>query len=441
MKLRKYQLKAINDIRNAYQCGCKSPTLVAVCGYGKSFCAAEIAKMSTFKNKRVLVLAHRIELLDQLTDTFKMWGVKMDLCDIESVQSAVHHLKHYDFIITDEAHHGIAKTYRKIYDFNPDAKRLNLTATPLRLGGTGLKDISDILIESVSVKWLIANNYLAPFEYYAPKCVIDTNSLKITNGDYDPIETMNKIDKPAIYGDVFKEWKKYAFNKQTIAFCASIEHSLKVCEMFNSHGIKAVHIDGKTDSKIRKQYMQDFRDGKIMIICNYEIISEGLSVDGCECCLLLRPTQSLTLFLQSSQRCMRYKKGKTAIILDFVKNYERHGLPDTKHEWMLDYGKKRKKINTESDIKARTCPYCYRTYIGINRECPYCHQLALKSEREILIEKEAELTRIKKIEKQELKIANNSLESLKAYGRKKGYKPYWAIMRWKIIQGYKYGKK
>ena len=201
-------------------------------------------------------------------------------------------------------HHGLSNTYLKIYN--------HLTS------GEGLGDVSDDIIEGVSTKWLIDNHYLAPYEYYS-SVLIDCNKLKIKKGEYDQNSILEEIDKIQIYGSVIEGYKRFCNNKKAICFCASIKHSEKVADAFNKIGIKAAHLDGKTSKEERKTIMDKFRSGAITILCNYEIISEGLSVDDCEACLLLRPTKSLILFIQSSMRCMRYQKGKTAIILDFVR--------------------------------------------------------------------------------------------------------------------------
>lgn len=427
----------MQDIRSAYRNGFKSPVLVANCGWGKSCTAAEIAKLSTEKQNRVLVIAHRIELIEQLTETFTSWGVDMTLCDVMMVQSAsrrLNRLPEYDFIICDECHHSVCNTYQKIFQHFPKAKRLLLTATPQRTNGQGLADVADVMIQSVSVKWLIEHNYLAPFEYYAPKQMINTEEIPTVMGDYEQSATVAALDKPMIYGDVLTEYKKYADSKQTIVFASSIEHSKRVCAAFNDSGYTARHIDGSTDRTERKAVMDGFRNGEIKILCNYEIISEGVSVDGCECCILLRPTQSLILFLQSSQRCMRYKPGKTAIILDFVGNFERHGLPDADREWTL--GAARTKRNRElNEVKARTCKACYRTYQGVSRVCPYCGADNGMTRNEIQQQEQAELERIETYEKKQKRMEVGqckTMADLRKIAKERGYNMAWCFKMAKI---------
>lgn len=435
MQLRNYQLNAMERIRQAYRNGFNSPILVAVCGFGKSVVAAEIAKLSTQKNNHVLVIAHRIELIEQLTSTFIAWGVDINSCDILMVQSVtrrISQIKPPTFIICDESHHSNCNTYTKIFNAFPAAKRLLLTATPARTNGEGLRDVADIIIETESVKWLIDNKYLAPFEYYAPKILVDTAQLRTVKGDYEQSDVITQIDRPQVYGDVIAKYNQYAAGKKAIAFCSSIQHSKTTAAAFNEVGIRAEHLDGTTDKNERRRIMQEFRSGEVRIICNYEIISEGVSVDDCECCILLRPTQSLILQTQSSMRCMRYQPNKTAVILDMVGNFERHGLPDTPHKWSLDGQKKHTRTETEPEIKARMCGQCFKVYSGVNPVCPFCNHNNGKTRAQIKQDEQAELERITAIQKRETNKAV-TLEQLIEIGKQRKYKNpvFWAQMKYK----------
>ena len=432
MNLREYQYKAMDDIRRCYAQGYKSPVLVANCGWGKSCTASEVARLSCAKGNRVLVLAHRIELIEQLQKTFDWWGVPRDRCDIMMVQSAMRRLDklpQYDFIICDESHHGVCSTYQRIFQHYPHARRLLLTATPERTNGQGLADIADCMVQSVSVRWLIEHQYLAPFEYYAPAELIDADQLKTVQGDYDNKQAAQMLDRPKIYGSVLENYRKYANGKQAIVFASSVEHSKRVAEVFRQAGYTAEHMDGKTHKTERKRIMDDYRAGRLQILCNYEIISEGVSVDGCECCILLRPTKSTILFLQSSQRCMRYALGKTAVILDMVGNYQRHGLPDDDREWSLQGTEKRKRQKSENTVKARVCEKCFRTYAGNGRECPYCQHDNGKTRAELEADEKAELERItaenRKQKRMEVGKAR-TLDDLKRIAKERNYAPGWA---------------
>lgn len=430
MELRPYQTVAISRLNKAFSSGFRSPVIVLPCGGGKSVICAEIAKKWASQEKNVLFLVHRIELVEQIVDTFTNYGVDLNFCDIKMVQSSKNLTRQYDLIITDESHHSTCRTYQNIYRKFPEALRVNVTATPCRVDGRGLGETCDKLLETVTVRWLIDNHYLAPFEYYTPK-IVDVMKLQKRAGEY--VDQTSLFDRPKIYGDIFKY---YQVGKKAICYCASIEHSKKMVEEFNKRGIAAAHLDGGVDKNTRKQIIEDFRTGKIMVLCNYSLIAEGFDVPDCEMVLLLRKTASLNLYIQMTMRCMRYKEGKTATILDFCGNVFEHGLPDEEHKWSLD---SRKKIKTnqssEPEIVARECKFCFKTYAGRGKICPYCGADNGKTKKEIEQEQKAELIRVAAVErltKKQEQAQCKSYEELVQLGIQRGYKQpcYWAMRVW-----------
>lgn len=436
MPLRPYQTDLENGVRQAYRQGYKSPCIVLPCGGGKSVIIADIAKQTTAKGNRVLFLVHRRELCDQIRNTFTRWGVNMRLCDIMMVQTASRRLGKIPepkLIITDENHHCLANTYRKIYDYFPDCRRVGVTATPVRLNGDGLGDVNDKLIIGVSVKWLIENNCLAPYDYYAPS-IVDLSGAKISRGEFDTSSVEKLVLQKAVFGDVVSYYKKLADGKQAICYCTSIRHSIEMATAFCSAGIEAEHIDGSTPKAERDEIVRKFKNGAIDILCNVDLISEGFDVPDCECAILLRPTQSLTLYIQQAMRCMRYRPGKRAVIIDHVGNYARHGLPDDDREWTLakkDHTKKPEK--SDDDDNVTLCPACFLTFHtrdengDIVRICPYCGEEIPVKERKEIEQKEAVL---EKIEGFRIDYSDpdscKSYSELLLYAKKHGYKPGWA---------------
>jgi superfamily II DNA or RNA helicase len=442
MQLRNYQSQIINDTRQAYKKGFKAPCIVLGCGGGKSILAAELAKQTTLKQNNLLFIVHREELQEQIINTFKWWGVDMQYCDVVMVGTFANRLpnKNYKLIITDENHHAPANSYLKIYQHYPNSLKLGLTATPIRNDGKGLIDTNDKLIFSVSTKWLIDNGYLAPYKYYAPKFNINLNSVEIDRGDYN-VEQLEKIlNKKKIYSDVIASWKQYALNKKTIVYCVNVNHSILTANAFNQAGIVAAHIDGTTPKTDRKQIFEDFKSGKITVLTNCNVFSEGIDIPDVECCLLLRPTTSLTLYIQSSMRCMRFKPNKTAIIIDCVGNVFRHDLPDADHDWKLEKPKVNKKEVIQAEVKARQCTNCFEVYSGTSRICPYCEYDNGLTPKQIKEEKEAELQEIKRIEKFNKKKEiwdAKTYNDLLAIEKARGYKFGWAKIRWEIIKNKK----
>ena len=432
MPLRPYQEELVSRVRKAYLCGRISPCIVLPCGGGKSCIVAEIAKRTTDNKNRVLFLVHRKELCEQIENTFRKWGVDMLRCTVMMVQTAARRLNKIpppSLIITDENHHSTASTYKKVYEAFPDAKRVGVTATPVRLDGSGLGDVNDELIVGVSAKWLIENNCLSPYDYYAPS-LVDLTGIKIKKGDYDIASVENLMLRKAVFGDVIKYYKQLAEGRQAVCYCTSVRHSMETALQFNMAGIEAAHIDGSTPKAERQRIIEEFRRGAIDILCNVDLISEGFDVPDCECAILLRPTQSLTLYIQQSMRCMRYRKGKRAVIIDHVGNYARFGMPDADRTWTLEGRKKQKREkNEQPDVKIKECPECFAVFPpdDNNELCPYCGYEFPKKEREQIEQEEAEL---KKIEGFVLDFKTpeecNSYGELLDYAKKHGYKPGWA---------------
>src|SRR5699024_8997164 len=141
-----------------------------------------------------------------------------------------------------------------------------------------------------------------------------------------------------IFGDVIENYKKFADDKKTIIYTHSVKSSKEVAEAFNSSGYAAMQVDGETNKPIRAEAMDKFRKGEVKILVNAELYGEGVDVPDCECVILLRPTESLTLFIQQTMRSMRYMPRKVAVIIDHVGNYLRHGLPTTDHDWNKYFG-------------------------------------------------------------------------------------------------------
>lgn len=431
MELRPYQQKIVDDLRVAFK-SYKSPVVVLGCGGGKSVITASIAKSATDKGNRVLFLVHRIELVDQIKETFKRMGVDFNLCDIAMVQSAKKYDKDYKIIITDESHHATCRTYQNVYERYPDALRVNVTATPCRSDGRGLGETCDYLLKTVSTKWLISNGYLAPYEYYSvvPENLVLTG-LKKVRGEYEDITRI--LDEPKIYGDIFKYYKP---DKKAICYCSSLQHSINTAKAFNDQGIPARHIDGNTPKEERKQIIQDFRDGKIMVLTNFSLIAEGFDVPDCDMVLVLRKTASLNLFIQMVMRCMRYKPGKTAYIYDFCGNCYEHGLPDDDREWTLDSKTSHSRNpSSEPDVLVRICKKCLRAYPGKSPICLYCNTDNGKTKKEIEQERKAELERITEIEKKQKRMEvgrSRNFEDLIRIAKDRGYSPGWCIQQAKL---------
>lgn len=430
MILRDYQEELINNTREAFRQGFKRILCVLPCGGGKTVCFAYMAQNHILKNaikNNVWFLVHRQELVEQTVNTFEKFNIEMDNIFVGMVQSVSRNISKYGkptMIIFDEAHHATAKTWQNIIDAFPDVPIVGLTATPCRLNGDNLGKIFDKLILGVSSGFLLENGYLCRYEYYAPK--INYILPEIKGSDYDNTEI--EFDRK-IYGDVLKY---IDVNRKTIIYCPNIAFSNNLMNLINEEfGNISVHFDGNTDKNERKQIITDFREGKIKILLNVDLIGEGFDVPDCDCVMLLRPTQSTALYIQQSMRCLRPNGNKKAIIYDFVGNVYRHDLPTVDREWSLDKKVKCRNSSSAPDILTRMCNKCYRVYSGINRICPYCGNDNGKTQKQIEEDKKAELEKIEAIEKKKNRIEVGMCkdkQALIALAKQRGYKnpTYWA---------------
>lgn len=408
-------------------------------GSGKSYLFAEMIRRTVGE---VLVLTHRQELKQQHEQLLRDLGIKN--ARVAMIMTEANRLGKYDtpaLIVADEAHLSRSNSWVKVID-HYDTWTVGLTATPIRLDGKPLGDIYDTLITGVDTKWLIEHKRLAPYEYYAPS-VVDTSGLRTVCGDYVVSDLEQLMNERAIYGNVVQTYNRLAQGERSIAYCVSVRHAARTAEAFNSAGIRAEVLSAGTPAALRAKLMDDFRAGKITVLCNVGIISEGVSIDEVTCCMLLRPTESIALGIQQMMRCMRYLPGKTAKIIDFVGNYTRVGLPDDDREWSLEKPvAKRKLLDENGNFYIRSCPECFMTF-ATAPVCPYCGAEYPLHPREIKAHEEIELARItaeemakveaeKKKSRQEQGRAQ-SFEELVKLGRQRGYKnpAFWAsqVMR------------
>ena len=435
LKLRDYQEELVDGIKQSMIAGNHSIIVQSPPRSGKTVVMAHIAKSATDKNNKVLFFSHRKEINEQVYKTFENNEVNMDLVTIGGVQSLVRKLDKLDeptIILIDEAHHSKASSYKKIIDYFPNAYKLLFTGTPVRLDGSGFDDIADDLILGKSVKWLQEHGRIALFKYYAPQ-LIDVSRLKKRAGEFTK-QSVDDTMKTVIYGDVIKHYEKLAKGKQAIVYTHSVEASENVSKAFNDAGYVSIAVSGKTPKEERETAMRAFRNGDLKIMVNCELFTEGIDLPNVDVCIMLRPTQSLSLYLQFAMRALNPREGKTAIIIDHVGNVERFGLPNQDREWSLQGIVKKKQTAKIGEPTVRVCEMCFATFWSKERICPECGYENEPTKQEIELIREAELKEIK--EEHQRKIREKvqtyvtpdmcqSMDELKEYQLLHGYKNGW----------------
>lgn len=351
--LRGYQSDLVGAIFSGFKRRERVVAQIAT-GAGKTAIGAALCDRFVKQQGRVLWLAHREELLEQAYEKLEevcvapvamiQSGKKIrpeGLIQVASVQTLARRSTELDIdlIVTDEAHHAVSPTYQKVYDRYPHAYHLGLTATPKRLDGKGLDTVFDHLVCGVAPTWLIENKYLSPYRLFVAKHLINTRGIRTQAGDFKLTELSIAARSAEIMGEVVSSWQEHANGLQTVVFCCDIAHSMAVCQLYQEAGIKAAHLDGDTPKEQRRKILADFENKAITVLTNCGIVSEGLDIPGIECVQNLRPTESLSLYLQMVGRSLRPAPGKEwALILDHTHNWtkKKHGLPDDDRVWSLD---------------------------------------------------------------------------------------------------------
>ena len=392
MILRPYQADLIARARFEFAAGSKSLLIQAPTGAGKTILTAHMFSQAMSKGLSSIFCVHRRELLRQSMATFDEFGIpygviaagwpvdKRRKIQIASIQTLARRLKYIEppqMLVIDEAHHVPARQWSAVLAAFPGCWRVGLTATPERLDGKGLAPWFDRIVEGPSVPDLIRDGHLADFKIYCPAAP-DMRGAHTKMGDYVRSEIGEKMDRPTITGDAIAHYRRLAPGKRFLARGVSLEHSKNICRAFNDAGIAARHVDGDTPGDDRDRAMRDFREGRILGLANVELFSEGLDVPGIEAAIDLRPTQSLTLWLQFCGRALRPAYGKPhAIILDHAGNARRHGLPDDQREWSL-IGREKKTMNGNGASVVKICPSCFGAQRPGQKMCRYCG--AMRSE-------------------------------------------------------------
>lgn len=304
--------------------------------------------------------------------------------------------------LVHNCHLAAANTWQRIFDHWSDAYVVGFSATPARLDGKPLGAIFDDLILGPTPRELIDAGWLADYRYFSVT-VADIAKLRRKGMDFDQDQASELLSERAVYGDVIDTFRRLADGKRTVVYCTTVEHSIKTAAEFNRAGYVAEHIDGKTPDKKRDAIIKRFRTGKTQILTNCQIVDVGFDLPAIEACVMLRPTMSTAMYVQQSGRALRPMEGKTALILDFVGNHIRHGLPDDDRDWRLDT---RLPVRTnaadDGSFLIRHCTECFAVYPSTLRNCPECGHEYTSTREEIKQIEEARLVEIRRRSEQRL---------------------------------------
>ena len=394
LELRDYQLETNREVWRAYRDGVQSVLLQAPTGAGKTISGAHlIAMRREHAKERVLVLAHRREIVQQTVNKLVEAGIEtgiimanhapMEWADVQvaSIDTLWARRKFQSFpeaqlLVVDEVHRAGSARHLEIIDHykKQGAKVLGLTATPIRNDGFGLGNIFDLMVRTPDMPLLIEHGFLVPVDYRVG-IIPDVSGVKLTAGEYNKAQLEAVMDATVLIGDIVDNWLRYASDRRTMVFASGVAHSIHLMNQFKTAGVNAVHIDGETNNEIRDRVFAQVNSGEIQVICNAMVYVEGTDIPCISCIVDAAPSKSIIKYLQSGGRGMRPFPGKANLQYhDHSGNVYRHGRLELPRDWELVKGKEqveklaeqRKKVE-KIQITCQKCGFMHNRPI-----CPRC---------------------------------------------------------------------
>lgn len=389
---RPYQDAMIEGLRAQFR-DASSVLGVLPTGGGKTVIGVGVVHLAMAKKTRVLWLAHRTELIEQASQKLDDFGLphaiikaghpRQDLSQpvqVASVQTLVRRLDRltgaaakaqpvwgdtvpswsqpFGLIVVDEAHHTSAGSYVAILEAWPNAKVLGLTATPYRLDGSGLGGQYQRLVVGAHVSRLIRDGYLVRTRTFAPPASAGLRQVRVRGADYALEDAARLLDLAAPIAEIVRTWQTHAAGRLTVGFACNVAHAQHLAEAFTAAGIPSASIDGDDDQGRRDQVLADLRAGRLRVVWNCQLLTEGWDLPAISAVILARPTKSRAMWRQQVGRGMRSAPGKAdCVILDHVGNAVRFGLPDVDDEYALQ--------QEADETRAAAAPACLI--------CPGCH--------------------------------------------------------------------
>lgn len=462
--LRPYQQELLDRTRLALGEN-RGVCVVSPTGSGKTCLFIYMVGRAARRGYRSTILVGSTVLLDQTSRELSAQGVPHGLIaaghpesaepvQVAMVQTLRRRLGRWhqpDQIIVDECQHATAATWAAVMEWLPEHTAvIGFTATPERLDGRGLGVSSggpfNIMVEGPTVRELIEQGYLARPIVYAPPVVADLSGLRCRYGDYSKKELAEALDNSRVTGDAVAHYLRLCSGQPAVAFCCGIPHAQHVAAAFQRAGINAAHISGEMSIMQRRDILQRLADGRIKLLAAADLISEGFDLPIIRAALLLRATESLSLYCQQVGRALRPAPGKShAIILDHVGNVLRHGLPETERQWSLEGRSGRAKA--EPGISIRQCPQCYRAFSPPAPVCPYCGAEIAQKREQNFAAAAGELQAVDEDQIAEAQIAARELRSKRIarartlddfykLAQEFRYKPGWAEVRYAVRHGW-----
>jgi superfamily II DNA or RNA helicase len=354
-RLRAYQSEALTAVRDAYRAGKRRVIVSLPTGSGKTVVFAHFPRFLKMK-KRLLVLAHREELLQQARDKFRSIDPELK---VEIEQAATHAAAdakvviasvptlarssarlsrlqpdEFSIVVVDEAHHAVAPSYRRIFDhfglFEPRVSRylIGFTATPRRGDKQGLGEVFEEVCYARDMREMIAERYLCPITGWRVDTDLSLDNVKVRHGDFIESQLARVVNMPLRNSLLVKAYRDFALGRRAIVFCVDVAHAKDVHRAFAEAGIRAAPIWGELSRDQRRSTLAAFSAGEIDVVTNCNVLTEGFDEPRVDCVIMARPTKSKLLYAQMVGRGTRLDPSKKDLmVIDVADNSRTHQLP------------------------------------------------------------------------------------------------------------------
>ena len=413
MILRPYQEVVVSSASKALD-EHSNTIVVAPTGAGKTIMLSALISERHKKNKNVLVLQHRDELVSQNSMKFNNVNPSISTSIVDGSQkdftgnvvfsmvqtlsrdNNLDKMKPFDMLVIDESHHSAARTYKKVIDKvrkdNEKAEIVGFTATPNRGDGKGLRDVFNNCCHQIEVATLIREGFLVPPKTFVIDVGVqdELSHVRKTADDFDMGQVEEIMNKRVINQRVVEEWKDKASDRKTVIFCSTIAHAENLHEEFIEEGVHAEIVTGDTPKEERRQILEDLEHGEVQVVVNVAVLTEGFDAPPVSCIVLMRPCSYKSTMVQMIGRGLRTIDPeiypgivkKDCVVLDFGYSLLTHGSIDES----VDLDGKDKE--TGGDAPTKVCSAC-DAVIPINvKECPVCGHVF-----ESMINENAEMSR------------------------------------------------
>jgi DNA repair protein RadD len=408
---RDYQQAVWKGAMDAFKAGAMAPVITLTTGTGKGTVEAHLSVWLEGHGKYVVVTVPREEIAKDQARRIKKAGgdpgiiapwapfephKRIQVAMAPTLTKRWKRLPVPDIVLVDECHHAPADGYLSFLNGWPSARRLGFTATLWRLDGQGFQDIFDTHIPGPPSSWFVEQGYLTDIDFWAP-FVPDLRGVSSAGGDYDQEALEKALERSKVFGSAVNSFKRYVRPGGTaVAFCCSKRHAEMAAAAFNAAGITAEVLLGEDQGAVRQAKLARLDSGETQVLCSVDVVSEGFDLPSIDAAILLRPTKSLSLFLQQVGRVLRtiYADGfdlstqdgrlasiaagpkPRATVIDCAGNYHRHGHPLDTREWRLEgeEPEARKHTHTEEGeaLSTRRCDRCLQVYRTPATVCPHC---------------------------------------------------------------------